>query len=147
MGSTELKRLVHSSRALVGVPETSKLDDGTFQYRFAVRSEHGCRWACDSGVDLPAPTNELVEHLAVGFRNEQHLNHEKPVVFALRWLAYPHGRFEAERLARISRIETFFIGCVWGELLANAFWGAVSGWSGDRNLNLFPPDWWTPLIT
>lgn len=44
-------------------------------------------------------------------------------------------------------LRPFFIGCVWGELLANAFWGAVSGWSGDRNLNLFPPDWWTPLIT
>lgn len=37
-------------------------------------------------------------------------------------------------------LRPFFIGCVWSELLTNAFWVAVSGWLGGRNLNLFPPD-------
>lgn len=34
----------------------------------------------------------------------------------------------------------FFIGCVWGELIANAFWIVVDGLLGKQSIGIFPPD-------
>jgi len=37
-------------------------------------------------------------------------------------------------------LRPFFIGFVWGELIANAVWIGVETLLGGRNLTIFPPD-------
>lgn len=37
-------------------------------------------------------------------------------------------------------LRPFFVGFVWGELIANALWVGISIFSGERNLTIFPPE-------
>jgi hypothetical protein len=37
-------------------------------------------------------------------------------------------------------LRPFFLGCVWGELVANALWVAVNALWGKQTLSIFPPD-------
>ncbi len=114
--------------------------------------------AAPFGVDLPFVQNMVIGGMAMAALLYLHRHflwwNISPLGFVMsstgtlqsQWFSLFAGwltRGLSLRLAGLQgyrSLRPFFIGCVWGELVANAFWVVADVSLGGRSISIFPPD-------